>query len=145
MCPNPRFRLLVTCLNNTILQLEMTTELYRLSATEAIAAIASDKLNVESYARSLLGHIKERDPSVKAWAYLDEVQVLQQARALDNVPKDERGPLHGVAVGIKDVILTKGRSEDSSCRNAADMLQACQHSTTPQSTQVTSPKSMLRA
>jgi Asp-tRNA(Asn)/Glu-tRNA(Gln) amidotransferase A subunit family amidase len=33
---------------------------------------------------------------------------MAQAEALDAVPKAERGPLHGVAIAVKDVIYTKG-------------------------------------
>jgi Asp-tRNA(Asn)/Glu-tRNA(Gln) amidotransferase A subunit family amidase len=38
----------------------------------------------------------------------DPQHVLTQARALDQIPQDERGPLHGVAVAIKDAFTTKG-------------------------------------
>lgn len=34
--------------------------------------------------------------------------VLSQARALDQIPQAQRGPLHGVAGAIKDVMNTKG-------------------------------------
>ncbi len=67
-------------------------------------------ITVEDYAKSLLARIKERDEVVKAWAYLDPEFVLAQARTLDRVPVEKRGPLHGIAVGVKDVILTKGTS-----------------------------------
>ncbi|KAL8349137.1 hypothetical protein RB601_002034 [Gaeumannomyces tritici] len=33
--------------------------------------------------------------------------VLEQARSLDRISPDRRGPLHGVAVGIKDIMNTK--------------------------------------
>lgn len=39
----------------------------------------------------------------------DPELVLDQARALDKIPHAQRGPLHGVAVAIKDVINTKVR------------------------------------
>lgn len=79
---------------------------YRLTATQAVAEIRSGALTVEDYARSLLSRIKERD-QVQAWAYLDPEHVLAQARQLDQVPPSRRGPLHGVAVAVKDVIYTK--------------------------------------
>lgn len=81
---------------------------YNLTATELLAKFKADELTVEQYAESLLAHIKARDPIVKAWAYLDPELVLAQAKALDKIPKESRGPLHGVAVGVKDVIYTKG-------------------------------------
>lgn len=88
----------------------MKTEAYKLTATEVIAKIRDGKLSVEAYAESLLARIKERDPVVKGWVYLNPDQVLSEARRLNQIPKESRGPLHGVAVGVKDVIYTKGES-----------------------------------
>ncbi|KAH7173946.1 amidase signature domain-containing protein [Fusarium flagelliforme] len=85
----------------------MFTESYSLTATEVIAKIREGELSVEQYAQSLLTRIQERDPIVKAWVYINPEQVLAEARRLDQVPREERGPLHGVAVAVKDVIYTK--------------------------------------
>ncbi|KAG6364177.1 hypothetical protein INS49_005775 [Diaporthe citri] len=84
-----------------------STELYRLTASQAAAGIRSGSFTVEQYAQSLLSRIKERDDTVKAWAYLHPEQVLDQARQLDHIPPEKRGPLHGVSVAVKDVIYTK--------------------------------------
>jgi Asp-tRNA(Asn)/Glu-tRNA(Gln) amidotransferase A subunit family amidase len=83
-------------------------EHYRLDASQALALMQKGELTVEEYAKSLLARIKERDHLVKAWAYLDPSFVLEQARALDQIPVQRRGPLHGIAIGVKDVVLTKG-------------------------------------
>lgn len=83
-------------------------EPWQLTATEAIAKFKDGSLTVEDYARSLLARIERRDGAVKAWAYLDPEYVIEQAKKLDQVPEEERGPLHGVAVAVKDVIYTKG-------------------------------------
>lgn len=83
------------------------TDLYRLTASQVVAGVRSSSFTVEEYAQSLLSRIKERDDAVKAWAYLDPEQVLNQARQLDKIPPEARGPLHGVSVGVKDVIHTK--------------------------------------
>ncbi|KAH0429232.1 hypothetical protein CcaCcLH18_08584 [Colletotrichum camelliae] len=85
----------------------MAVEPYRLTANEVRDKIRAGELTVESYARSLLAHIEKRDPIVKAWEYLNPEQVIAQAKKLDAVPVDQRGPLHGVAVAVKDVIYTK--------------------------------------
>ncbi|SPJ71719.1 related to glu/asp-tRNA amidotransferase subunit A [Fusarium torulosum] len=82
-------------------------ELYKLSASEVVAKTRDGQLSVEEYAQSLLARIKERDPVVKGWAYINPDQVLSEARKLDQVPKESRGPLHGVAIAVKDVIYTK--------------------------------------
>lgn len=81
---------------------------YKLTASQAAAEFRAGSLTVEDYALALLARIEERDSNVKAWAYLDRGYVLRQARELDQVPPGKRGPLHGVAVGVKDVIYTKG-------------------------------------
>jgi Asp-tRNA(Asn)/Glu-tRNA(Gln) amidotransferase A subunit family amidase len=86
------------------------SNLHRLSATQILPQLRQGTITVEEYARSLLARIQERDPIIKAWAYLDPEFVIAQARKLDQVPPEERGPLHGLAVGIKDVILTQGIS-----------------------------------
>jgi Asp-tRNA(Asn)/Glu-tRNA(Gln) amidotransferase A subunit family amidase len=85
----------------------MSNKLYQLTATEVLAKIRNDKTTVEDYARSLLERIESRDEAVQAWAYLDPEYVIKQAQALDAVPQSERGPLHGVAIAVKDVIYTK--------------------------------------
>jgi hypothetical protein len=83
-------------------------EPYRLTATQVVAKIRSGNLTVEQYAQSLLSRVEARDSVVKAWAYLDPAQIIEQARMLDQIPPDQRGPLHGVAIAVKDVIYTKG-------------------------------------
>lgn len=80
---------------------------YRLTAVQAAAHIRSGRLTVEEYARSILSRIEERDETVKAWAYLNPEQVIAQAKELDKVPLQGRGPLHGVSVAVKDIIYTK--------------------------------------
>lgn len=88
----------------------MSKEPWQFTASEALQAFSNDGLTVENYAKSLLKRIEDRDDTVKAWAYLNPRQVIDQAKALDKIPKDQRGPLHGVAVGVKDVIYTKGNA-----------------------------------
>jgi NCS1 family nucleobase:cation symporter-1 len=86
----------------------MSSDLYRLTASEISAKIKAGETSVEEYAKSLLARIESRDEAVQAWAYLDPEYVIKQARALDAIPTAERGPLHGVAIAVKDVIYTKG-------------------------------------
>jgi Asp-tRNA(Asn)/Glu-tRNA(Gln) amidotransferase A subunit family amidase len=52
----------------------------------------------------MLERIAQREPLVQAWAHLDAEHALAQARARDREPR--RGPLHGIPVGVKDVIDT---------------------------------------
>ena len=55
--------------------------------------------------RACLERIGERDPVVRAWARLDPEAAHAQARAAD-AEDQARSPLHGVPVGVKDIIDT---------------------------------------
>jgi Asp-tRNA(Asn)/Glu-tRNA(Gln) amidotransferase A subunit family amidase len=59
----------------------------------------------EPAVRDCLERIAERDPHVRAWRYVDPEAALEQARAADAEP-EPRSPLHGVPVGVKDIIDT---------------------------------------
>lgn len=82
--------------------------LTRLSAIEAADAIRSFVITSEALVEASLQRIAEREPVVEAWAHLDRDYAIVQARALDLELKTSgpRGPLHGVPVGIKDIIDT---------------------------------------
>jgi Asp-tRNA(Asn)/Glu-tRNA(Gln) amidotransferase A subunit family amidase len=57
----------------------------------------------EALVAACLERIRQRDGEVRAWAHVNP-NALEQARRLDK--EAPRGPLHGVPVGIKDVIDT---------------------------------------
>jgi amidase len=54
--------------------------------------------------RECLARIEAREGELRAWAWLDPDAALAQARARD--AEAPRGPLHGLPVGVKDVIDT---------------------------------------
>ena len=74
-----------------------------LSATEAVAAIEGGKLTAEKVVRACLDRIGEREPLVKAWAFLDPALAIAQAKAADAA---RGGVLRGVPIGVKDIIDT---------------------------------------
>ena len=76
----------------------------RLSARAAAQAIAAKKLTAVELVEASLARIAEREPTLQAWAFLDRDLALGQARARD--AEAPRGPLHGVPVGVKDIIDT---------------------------------------
>ena len=82
----------------------MSEDLSRLSAIDAAARLASRTLTAERYVRALLERIDAREPDVRAFAYLGREQAIAAAKVLDAGPI--RGPLHGLAVGIKDIFDT---------------------------------------
>ncbi len=74
------------------------------SLIEIATAVGSGATSCEAVTRNLLEHIATRDPVVRAWAHLDAVQALAQARRIDATPSASQ--LHGVPVGVKDVFDT---------------------------------------
>lgn len=79
-------------------------ELARLSAIDAGAAISAGRLTSEALVGACLERIFQREADVRAWAWIDPEQALAQARASDRMKPRSR--LHGIPVGIKDVIDT---------------------------------------
>ncbi len=79
-----------------------------LAATEAARKIGEGLLTSEELVAACLERIRAAEPSVQAWAFLDEQHALEQARAADERKRSGEpiGPLHGVPVGLKDIIDT---------------------------------------
>jgi Asp-tRNA(Asn)/Glu-tRNA(Gln) amidotransferase A subunit family amidase len=75
-----------------------------LTATAAAMRVAAGELTSERLVGACLERIAERDGDVCAWEYVDPAAALAEARARDSTPP--RGPLHGVPVGVKDIIDT---------------------------------------
>ena len=78
--------------------------LTRRSLTELGRLIAGGTVTSESIVRACLDWIATREPAIHAWAHLDLELALAQARARDR--ERPRGPLHGLPIGIKDIIDT---------------------------------------
>jgi Asp-tRNA(Asn)/Glu-tRNA(Gln) amidotransferase A subunit family amidase len=78
------------------------------SAADATRQISEGKLTSEELVQTCLERIRGLEPKVQAWQFLDEEHALAQARALDERKRNGEplGPLHGVPVGIKDIIDT---------------------------------------
>lgn len=75
-----------------------------LGVCETRERCAAGTLTAVAAVEACLARVDAVDAQVEAWAFLDRELVLRQARALDAQPV--RGPLHGVAVGVKDIIDT---------------------------------------
>src|SRR5512132_947236 len=83
--------------------------LHLLSASAAAKAIVEGKVTAVELVRACLAHIEKVEPSVQAWTFLDPDYALRQARAADEVRLSGAvvGALHGVPVGLKDIIDTE--------------------------------------
>ncbi|MEO7500285.1 MAG: amidase [Casimicrobiaceae bacterium] len=79
-----------------------------LSATDAARAIREGVISAEELTERCLARVREVDGEVQAWAFLDPAHALSQARACDAARREGQaiGALHGIPVGIKDIIDT---------------------------------------
>ena len=84
------------------------TQLNWFSATDAARAIRDGAISSEQLVEACLARVREAEPQVQAWQFLDPERARAQARARDADRREGRpsGPLHGVPVGIKDIIDT---------------------------------------
>jgi Asp-tRNA(Asn)/Glu-tRNA(Gln) amidotransferase A subunit family amidase len=80
------------------------TDLVCLSATELSAALSAGKATSEQIVRACLARIEAREAVVGAWQYLDPDAALAEARRRDREPR--RGALHGIPLGVKDIMDT---------------------------------------
>lgn len=75
-----------------------------LSARALAQEIAAGRLTAEAAMVACLDRIASREDVVGAWQYLDPEAALAAARRCD--AEAPRGPLHGVPIGVKDLLDT---------------------------------------
>lgn len=74
------------------------------SAREAASRLSDGRLSAEILVRACLDRIADREPDIQAWQALDPDLAIRQARELD--ARGRPGPLHGVPIGVKDLMAT---------------------------------------
>ncbi len=79
-----------------------------LTANQAAQGIRDGLFSCQDLVQACIQQIQTREPDVQAWAYFDAEHALAQARHADEsrAAGEPLGPLHGVPVGIKDIIDT---------------------------------------
>lgn len=82
------------------------TGLDSLTASEAARRIAAGEITSEALVFDCLSRIDAHDGTLGAWIYIDREHALAQARACDAADAPV-GLLHGVPVGVKDVLDTR--------------------------------------
>lgn len=85
------------------------TNLNDLTTIQAAALIGRGEITSEALVGACLDRIAAREDAVRAFAHIDPDKALADARAADLLKRSGQstGPLHGVPVGIKDIIDTK--------------------------------------
>ncbi|MEQ8335250.1 amidase [Nisaea sp.] len=97
------------------------TALNERTATELARMLAAGDVSAEELMRACLDRVAAREQTVQAWAFLDPEIALANARAADARRKAgvAPGPLHGLPVGIKDIIETA----DMPTENGSDLFR----------------------
>ncbi|HEV7815423.1 MAG TPA: amidase [Janthinobacterium sp.] len=80
------------------------TDFLTLPMRELAARIARGEVSIETVVRASIARIEACEPAVRAWQYFDPGLAIAQARRLDAQPSS--GPLHGVPIGVKDLMDT---------------------------------------
>src|SRR4051812_37677993 len=84
----------------------MSGELLRLTAVETAGRIAARDVSAVEVAEAHLDRIAAVDDRVHAFLHVDAEGALAQARRVD--AGEVSGPLAGVPLALKDVIVTRG-------------------------------------
>ena len=88
-----------------------------LGARAAAAAVKSGELTATALVEACLARIRAVDGAVQAWIHVDEGAALAAARAVDAAGRGgAAGPLHGVPVGIKDIVDVAGMPTTAGAR-----------------------------
>jgi Asp-tRNA(Asn)/Glu-tRNA(Gln) amidotransferase A subunit family amidase len=84
------------------------TNLYAVSASDAARLFRDGVVSSVQLVEACLERVRAVDGEVQAWAFLDPDHARAQAAAADEYRLSGRplGPLHGVPVGVKDIIDT---------------------------------------
>jgi Asp-tRNA(Asn)/Glu-tRNA(Gln) amidotransferase A subunit family amidase len=84
--------------------------LYRLSLREAARRIREGTLSAAELTRACLTRSSRLEPRIQAWEHLNAARALECAEALDEgrAKGTAPSPLHGIPVGIKDIIHVAG-------------------------------------
>ena len=84
--------------------------LHRLGLCEAALAIRRGDLKSEDLTLALLERIERHENTVQAFQWFDPDRAMNLARLADRILQsgETAGPLHGIPVGIKDIIETQG-------------------------------------
>jgi Asp-tRNA(Asn)/Glu-tRNA(Gln) amidotransferase A subunit family amidase len=84
-------------------------QLIGLTASDAARAVRDGVISSEQLVEACLARVREVEDTIQAWQFLDPEHALNQARARDQIRREGQsvGPLHGVPVGIKDIIDTE--------------------------------------
>lgn len=97
---------------------------YQLSAVDTAEQIKTKQLSPVEVVESVLARIEAIEPRLSAFATLTAEQALDAARTAEKeiAAGQYRGPLHGLTVGVKDLVETAGITTTSSSQSRHDYV-----------------------
>ena len=84
---------------------------------ETTEQLSSGKKTAYEIVQECLRRINILEPDIKAWVSLDPASALERARELDALPPTQRAALHGIPVGVKDIINVAGMPTECALKN----------------------------
>lgn len=86
------------------------TPLFSMGVHDGARALSRGALSSEALTRALLDRISAHEEIVQAFEWIDPARAVDLGRAADERLRrgHPAGPLHGIPVGIKDIIATRG-------------------------------------
>ncbi|MFI7020574.1 amidase [Streptomyces sp. NPDC050164] len=95
---------------------------YELTLAAAADAIRARQLSPVELADSVLERIEQVEPDLRAYVTVDAEQARRAARRAENdiAAGRHRGPLHGIPMGLKDLIDVAGTTTSASSRVRSD-------------------------
>jgi aspartyl-tRNA(Asn)/glutamyl-tRNA(Gln) amidotransferase subunit A len=102
------------------------TQSIDLTLAETATAIAARRLSPVEYLDALLARIAEKEPDLNAFIRLNEAEARDAARRAEAeiMADGPRSPLHGIPVGIKDIIDLAGHPTTCHSRLCLDRIAA---------------------
>ncbi len=101
----------------------VSARLNELTASEVARRVNSGDITAAEVVGECVSRIVAREPVVHAFAYMDPELAMRQAQLIDR--RTIRGPLHGVPIGIKDVIDTADQPTQMGSPIYQDHRPAC--------------------
>ncbi|WP_084242313.1 Asp-tRNA(Asn)/Glu-tRNA(Gln) amidotransferase subunit GatA [Planomicrobium okeanokoites] len=89
---------------------------YDKTAAELQEMIHSNEATISEITKQTIERINELDPKVDAFLAMNEEQAMADASEMDKAPMEQRGPLFGLPIGVKDNIMTEGLVTTASSR-----------------------------
>lgn len=88
-----------------------------LSISEASSRLQTGDMSATELVNTCLARIRKRDKIIKAWAEVYEEHALAEAKTCDETLSrgDTVPPLHGIPIGVKDIIDVRGMWTRAGC------------------------------